>query len=73
MLIQQLLVTVQLLQIEFSQLSRLASKTLGTSKVAVVCFLQHNCYSIILLNMKNMLPKTNEKPAMKEVKETVLG
>ena len=64
----QMLLTVQLLQNEISQLQVHGSKSLGTSKVAVVMpysnkmdFSQHERY----------LPKS-DKPAMQETKETVL-
>ncbi len=64
----QMLLTVQLLQIEFLQLQVNGSKSLGTSKVAVV--MPHST-NVDYSQHERYLPK-NDKPAVKEVKETLL-
>jgi hypothetical protein len=64
----QLLVTVQFLQSEISQLQAKGSKTLGTSKVSVV--LPHSA-NMASSHYEKYLPKP-DKPAMQETKETLL-
>ena len=64
----QMLVTVQLLQNEISQQQMQGTKTLGTSKVAVVL---PNSANMIASQYEKYLPRT-DKPAVHEVKETVL-
>lgn len=64
----QMLATIQLLQNEISQLHAQGSKTLGTSKVAVVMPYSNNLdYS----QHEKYLPKSN-MPVIQEVKETLL-
>ncbi len=65
----QMLVTVQLLQNELSQVQPQHSKTLGTSKVAVVL---PSATPMMTSQYEKYAPKTAEKPALQEVKETVL-
>ena len=64
----QLQVTVQLLQHEIAQLQNNGSRTLGTSKVAVVL------PSILTVApiYEKYAPRPVEKPAIQEIKETML-
>lgn len=67
----KMLVTVQLLQNELSQLQPSSTRTLGTSKVAVVLPASH-AMPVVSPQYEKYAPKVEEKPAVKEVKETVL-
>ena len=66
----QLLLTVQLLQNELAQSQTHSSKTLGTSKVAVV-LPNSVAIDVTASGHEKYLPKP-DKPAVQEVKETVL-
>jgi hypothetical protein len=65
----QLLMTIQLLQHELSQLQPQSSRTLGTSKVAVVL---PSVNPTVAPQYEKYAPKPVERPAVQEVKETVL-
>ncbi|MBS1620587.1 MAG: hypothetical protein JST10_14380 [Bacteroidetes bacterium] len=65
----QMQVTILLLQQEISQLQSQQSKTLGTSKVAVVL---PSAVPIVAPQYEKYAPKPVEKPVVQEVKETVL-
>lgn len=64
----RLLATVQLLQQELSQMQSNVSKTLGTSKVAVVLPASMQISS----GYERYAPQPEESPAIQEVKETIL-
>ncbi len=64
----QMMVTVQLLQHELAQLQYNGSRTLGTSKVAVILPAGLNFPS----SYEKYAPKPVEKPTIQEVKETML-
>src|SRR5215510_4211153 len=64
----QMQMTIQLIQAELANLTYQRAKTLGTSKVAVVLPSSPNAGSS---QYEKYLPK-EEKPAVQEVKETVL-
>ena len=65
---ERLLATVQLLQHELSQMQSNVSKTLGTSKVAVVLPASMQISS----GYERYAPQPEESPAIQEVKETIL-
>ena len=65
----QMLVTIQLLQHELNQLQPQSSRTLGTSKVAVVL---PSVTPFVAPQYEKYAPKPAERPAVQEVKETVL-
>lgn len=65
---ERLLVTVQLLQHELSQLQSNVVKTLGTSKVAVVLPMSMQVSPLY----EKYAPQPVDKPAVQEVMETVL-
>jgi hypothetical protein len=72
----QLLGTIQLLQFELTKLQSAGSQSLGTAKVAVV-LPQPVAVSMeegkgFPSDYEKYLPKTPEKPALQEVKETLL-
>ncbi|HYM94888.1 MAG TPA: hypothetical protein VET23_12160 [Chitinophagaceae bacterium] len=67
----QLLVTVQLLQNEISQIQSPSSKTLGTAKVAVM-LPKNNVAAAFPQQYEKYAPKINDKSPVQEVKETVL-
>ncbi|MBS1919535.1 MAG: hypothetical protein JST17_04700 [Bacteroidetes bacterium] len=64
----QLLMTIHLLQHELNQLQHQGSKTLGTSKVAVVL----PSITPIAAQYEKYAPKPVERPVVQEIKETVL-
>lgn len=66
----QMQMTVQLLQQEISQLQQTSSRTLGTSKVAVV--MPATMHMPPAYEKYAPRPAEKEKPATQEVKETVL-
>ena len=65
----QMQITIQLLQAEFANLTYQHAKTLGTSKISVVLPSAPN--GIPASQYEKYLPKS-DKPAVQEVKETVL-
>ncbi len=64
----QMLVTIHLLQHELNQLQPQSSRTLGTSKVAVVL---PSSMPAVAPQYEKYAPKPAERPAVQEVKETV--
>lgn len=67
----KMLVTVQLLQNELSSIQSSSSKVLGTSKVSVI-LPGSQAMPSYPEQYEKYAPKTEEKPAVREVKETVL-
>ncbi|OQY94619.1 MAG: hypothetical protein B6D37_08075 [Sphingobacteriales bacterium UTBCD1] len=65
----QMQMTIQLLQQELNQLQQQAPRTLGTSKVAVVF---PSVAPPIAPQYEKYAPKTAGRPAVQEIKETVL-
>lgn len=67
--LSQLQVTLQLLQIELNRMQPQGSRTLGTTKVAVVL---PSAAPPVPPQYEKFAPRVNEKPVLQEVKETVL-